>query len=542
MIIVTGNEERAAINAVKAKQFAAKTGVVPYEEDGEILFVEGAPIMVLKNSPKHFDLGVVNGAGGECYSLITTTRSTSAAVKLRSGIFELPFENITFSFAQTFHKVQGQTLTCGVILDLNRKPAKCGKLELQGIYVGVSRVQSLNDMRILPMAGGSDHLTHFTKKIFPQMKEADVLASEEPLSYSWEVDPLQAKNDKKRGRTLSDPQRGARGRGGRGRRLEPLTKQKSDQLPQRGVARGRGRGRRLEQPKAEEEERGMLEPCVHLAPLHPPIPPSNEGARFRSNTTQWRKGDAVEWIDGATRRFGHVGDIFMIAHSTQGYSNQMLTGLFNGMPQWDVVSGGTEETARDEALVAHAPLQGIQSREAAVENECLDSLEPTHCILGDVIKKVVDHEITTMNLTQTWILGPLRINTDQYEVSVSAETLSADWPKDKKILVALNYNLHWILAICEFSNKTIDVLDSYRSYANVQRGHALARLERMLFRAWGGEYRHALRHCEDQESSNGGRDKGDNACGLYCINNAMDAMKSPRHYTREAIRRMYVIG
>jgi hypothetical protein len=81
----------------------------------------------------------------------------SQTVRVRYHSF--PYE---LGFAITYHKVQGQTLR-KAILDL-RKPCSAS-LKLQSLYVGISRVQQSDHMRILPL---DVDVTHLTKLEHPE--------------------------------------------------------------------------------------------------------------------------------------------------------------------------------------------------------------------------------------------------------------------------------------------------------------------------------------------------------------------------------------
>jgi len=53
----------------------------------------------------------------------------------------------SLAFSVTYHKIQGKTVS-KLVLDLNQNSLV--PLNLQSLYVGISRVRSANDMRILP--------------------------------------------------------------------------------------------------------------------------------------------------------------------------------------------------------------------------------------------------------------------------------------------------------------------------------------------------------------------------------------------------------
>ena len=91
--------------------------------------------------------------------------------------------------AFTFHKVQGVTCEEGVVLDLNKRPPAAGHklyhLSLQGVYVAMSRVRRLEDLRVMPWGfAGTDHLLQLAKRVkFPAMQWGHVLSSE--IMYTW---------------------------------------------------------------------------------------------------------------------------------------------------------------------------------------------------------------------------------------------------------------------------------------------------------------------------------------------------------------------
>ena len=56
---------------------------------------------------------------------------------------------IDLAFAITYHKVQGQTLD-KIILDLNKRPSSLKQLDFHAFYVGMTRVELPQNIRILP--------------------------------------------------------------------------------------------------------------------------------------------------------------------------------------------------------------------------------------------------------------------------------------------------------------------------------------------------------------------------------------------------------
>ena len=101
------------------------------------------------------------------------------------------------AYCFTFHKIQGVTVD-EIVLDLGKRPHVLGHLDFFGVYVALSRVRSLEGIRILPFrAAGDDHLRRFKKPIFPLMKEAEWLSE---CSYSFDASvgkKARSKEDKK---------------------------------------------------------------------------------------------------------------------------------------------------------------------------------------------------------------------------------------------------------------------------------------------------------------------------------------------------------
>ena len=67
----------------------------------------------------------------------------------------------SLAFAVTYHKIQGKTVT-KLILDLNNNSQV--PLQLQSLYVGISRVRCSKDLRILPpLSSSSANMVHLTR-------------------------------------------------------------------------------------------------------------------------------------------------------------------------------------------------------------------------------------------------------------------------------------------------------------------------------------------------------------------------------------------
>jgi hypothetical protein len=88
--------------------------------------------------------------------------------------------------AATFHKVQGIT-TGKIILDLSLRPQLLGRIDFHSIYVAITRVRKLDDIRLLPSRlSGFGHLLKLERPMFPLLKNAMWLTD---CSYSWEPKP-----------------------------------------------------------------------------------------------------------------------------------------------------------------------------------------------------------------------------------------------------------------------------------------------------------------------------------------------------------------
>jgi len=71
------------------------------------------------------------------------------------------------AFAITYHKVQGQTMS-KIILDLNKRPSTLKQLDFHAFYVGMTRVELPQNIRILPCQD-DDNFKHLLK-LKPQKK------------------------------------------------------------------------------------------------------------------------------------------------------------------------------------------------------------------------------------------------------------------------------------------------------------------------------------------------------------------------------------
>ena len=72
------------------------------------------------------------------------------------NIIECAEQNVSYkshmvelAFAITYHKLQGQTLQ-KVILDINMRPNSLKRLDFYSFYVGMTRVEYADNIRILP--------------------------------------------------------------------------------------------------------------------------------------------------------------------------------------------------------------------------------------------------------------------------------------------------------------------------------------------------------------------------------------------------------
>ena len=74
---------------------------------------------------------------------------------------------IDLAFAITYHKVQGQTMD-KIILDLNKRPTTLKQLDFHAFYVGMTRVELPQHIRILPCQD-DDNFKHLLK-LKPQKK------------------------------------------------------------------------------------------------------------------------------------------------------------------------------------------------------------------------------------------------------------------------------------------------------------------------------------------------------------------------------------
>lgn len=93
----------------------------------------------------------------------------------------LQFEAFPFDlrFVLTFHKSQGQTLD-KVILDIRSRPVQLGKMLFSGFYVGLSRVKSSSDIRLIRF--NDSNTKRYLNKLSPDPKVAKWLQKYSPIS------------------------------------------------------------------------------------------------------------------------------------------------------------------------------------------------------------------------------------------------------------------------------------------------------------------------------------------------------------------------
>ena len=81
-------------------------------------------------------------------------------VNYRSHMYDL-------AFGITYYKVQGQTIK-KIILDLNKRPGSLKQLDFYAFYVGMTRVELAENIRILPCQN-DDNFKHLLR-LKPQQK------------------------------------------------------------------------------------------------------------------------------------------------------------------------------------------------------------------------------------------------------------------------------------------------------------------------------------------------------------------------------------
>ena len=91
-------------------------------------------------------------------------------IKLEDQNIFFKSHSFQIAFGVTFHKVQGQTVP-HIILDLNKRPGrKLGALDFHGVYVGLTRVEYSDNIRLLPCRDDSDFKHLLTLKPNPNLK------------------------------------------------------------------------------------------------------------------------------------------------------------------------------------------------------------------------------------------------------------------------------------------------------------------------------------------------------------------------------------
>ena len=102
-------------------------------------------------------------------------KARSLQVKGASEVFKFFDFGFELAFAVTYHKVQGMTLP-KIILDFNGDGH--ATLTAAQVYVGISRVRRIEDIRILPLRDGS------VKKLKDLEFRKEILAWRESSQYT----------------------------------------------------------------------------------------------------------------------------------------------------------------------------------------------------------------------------------------------------------------------------------------------------------------------------------------------------------------------
>lgn len=228
LMIVCSNVERYHLNLALARRFAAArneklycwtthegAGTIDESPEKYSIFVRGAPGVINENVAP-FTNKLANGTLVELVSIVTSgtesyeadgvtylanppqfvrvmrktdvrcVRKRKYAKATSQGSYQ-----VEPGFVFTFHKVQGITIEKGkgIILDLNKRPPniknKLSNLTIEGVYVAMSRVKSLDQIRVSPWKfTGFEHLIKLAvRKKFPALRAAISLTKN--LTYTW---------------------------------------------------------------------------------------------------------------------------------------------------------------------------------------------------------------------------------------------------------------------------------------------------------------------------------------------------------------------
>jgi len=111
-------------------------------------------IVSLPNADRHFfEFGVSN----DRFSFPVLTKATAEELKWRKKTIIYRKLAVDYAAAITTYKVQGATLTNG-ILDLNNPSSRLKPLTIQDVYVAISRFTSMSDFKICPLVNAKDKL------------------------------------------------------------------------------------------------------------------------------------------------------------------------------------------------------------------------------------------------------------------------------------------------------------------------------------------------------------------------------------------------
>jgi hypothetical protein len=113
---------------------------VPYAINVEIQSIDAAKFL-----KKHKSL-----VAGKVVIPLTYKSDSKNKIKMEDQNIYYKSHSYQIAFGVTFHKIQGQTVP-RIILDLNKRPGRTlGSLDFHGLYVGLTRVEYCEHIRILP--------------------------------------------------------------------------------------------------------------------------------------------------------------------------------------------------------------------------------------------------------------------------------------------------------------------------------------------------------------------------------------------------------
>ena len=163
---------------------------VPYSVNIEIKFKDNEKFERIQCWPDNLTLQPGDGDyEPKAVVVPLISKNDRNGIKLQNSRLGYKDHFVDLAFAMTFHKIQGQTVN-KVILDINHRPGtryRLNSLDFFALYVGMSRIKTSVDLRILPAHQGMDFRYIQYLKCDPKLKRW--MKGYQENSKKWELLP-----------------------------------------------------------------------------------------------------------------------------------------------------------------------------------------------------------------------------------------------------------------------------------------------------------------------------------------------------------------